>query len=185
MWRYVFLAVSLIGFSFRGPELMQMVLDAKKGKSRVQSPQLSSYSASGNVQNARKKLSHNPLSGRTARARMSRNGHFYFNTKMNGAPVKAVIDTGASGVAINRTTARRLGIHLTNSDFRFKSRTANGIAYFAAATIDEIEIGRIVVHDVRAAVLKDSSLDQTLLGMTFLRKLRKFEINRDTLILTQ
>jgi len=42
-----------------------------------------------------------------------------------------------------------------------------------------------VVNDVRAAVLKDSSLNSTLLGMTFLRKLKKFEVTNSTLILTQ
>ncbi len=133
----------------------------------------------------KRKSSHNPLAGRTARARMQSNGHFYFNTKMNGASVKVMVDTGATGVAINRSTARRLGIKLTNADFKHKSQTANGIAYFASATIDEIKIGRVIVNNVRAAVLKDSSLNSTLLGMTFLRKLRKFEISNSTLILTQ
>ena len=134
---------------------------------------------------SRKRSSSNPLSGRSASAKMKRNGHFYFNTKMNGASVKVMVDTGATGVAINRSTARRMGIKLSNSDFKYKSQTANGIAYYASAKIDEIKIGRVVVYDVRAAVLKDSSLSETLLGMTFLRKLKKFEVSNGTLILTQ
>ncbi len=185
MWRYIFLAVSLIGFGIRGPEMMQMVMDAKEQQSASQQSRVSTTSQTRRYKKPRSTSSHNPLSGRTARARMGRNGHFFFKTRMNGSLVKVMVDTGASGVAINRSTARRLGIHLSNSDFKYKSNTANGIARYAAVTIDEIKIGRIVVHDVRAAVLKDSSLSGTLLGMTFLRKLRKFEINGDTLILTQ
>lgn len=185
MWRYVILAVSLIGFGIRGPELMQMVMDAKKDQSNVQTTRVITVPQNRRVQKPQKTSSHNRLAGRTARARMGRNGHFFFRTKMNGSPVKVMVDTGASGVAINRSTARRLGIHLTNADFKYKSNTANGIARYAAVTIDEIKIGRIIVYDVQAAVLKDSSLSGTLLGMTFLRKLRKFEINGDTLILTQ
>ena len=78
-----------------------------------------------------------------------------------------------------------MGIRLNKSDFKYKSQTANGIAYYARATIDEIRIGRVVVNDVRAAVLKDSSLKDTLLGMTFLSKLKKFEVTKGRLILTQ
>jgi aspartyl protease family protein len=176
MWRYIFLGISLVGFSLKGPEMMTKILENRD------KPNLTNVNVN---RNPRKTSSINPLSGRIARAKMTRNGHFYFNTKMNGASVKVMVDTGATGVAINRSTARRLGIRLSNSDFKYKSQTANGIAYYAAAKIDEIRIGRVVVYDVRAAVLKDSSLSETLLGMTFLRKLKKFEISNDTLTLTQ
>ncbi len=192
MWRYVILGISLVGFAVKGPEMMTSIMDnrakSKAGYSgqKVETRRVSRSSyADNDDSNSSKNSSHNPLSGRTARAKMKRNGHFYFNTKMNGASVKVMVDTGATGVAINRSTARRMGIKLSNSDFKYKSQTANGIAYYASAKIDEIKIGRIVVYDVRAAVLKDSSLSDTLLGMTFLRKLKKFEVSNGTLILTQ
>ncbi len=164
--------------------MLQILLNGQKNGPDRQAQQVSAPAASSRVKITRPKHE-NTLSGRRARARMGPNGHFYFDSRMNGARVRVMVDTGASGVAINRSTARKLGIHLSNADFKYESRTANGIARFAAATIDEIRIGRIIVYDVRAAVLKDSSLSQTLLGMTFLRKLRKFEVNGDTLTLTQ
>ena len=190
MWRYIFLGISLVGFAVKGPELMTKFMD-NQARPDYSSKTTKLYSANRRAlddsgdRNSRKKTTGNPLSRRTARAKMQRNGHFYFNTKMNGASVKVMVDTGATGVAINRSTARRMGIKLSNSDFKYKSQTANGIAYYASAKIDEIKIGRVVVYDVRAAVLKDSSLNGTLLGMTFLRKLKKFEVSNGTLILTQ
>ncbi len=188
MGRYIILAVVLIGLGVRGPELLQFALEYKGNNTSVTEQDAApSPVFKRNQASLRKnfKTSYNPLANRSVRARMNSNGHFFFSSKMNGVPVRVMVDTGATGVAINRSTARRLGIRLTNSDFKYKSNTANGIAYYASAMIDEIQIGRVIVHDVRAAVLKDSSLNGTLLGMTFLRKLRKFEINRETLILTQ
>ncbi len=181
MWRYIFLAVSLMGFGLSGPDMIQKVLEfrqSQKTENVAHSQQISNGAVT-------KKSSYNPLAGRTVRAKMGRRGHFVFNTRMNDVPVRVLVDTGASSVAMNRTTARRLGIQLSNADFKYKSSTANGIARYAAATIDEIRIGRVIVNDVRAAVLKDSSLSETLLGMTFLKKLRKFEVRGDTLVLTQ
>ena len=196
MWRYLFLAASLVGFAVEGPKLMTKFMDnratAKASFSNQSNPVQRKAPAVYEQSDDRssrsrksRKSSGNPLAGRSVRAKMQNNGHFYFNTKMNGAPVKVMVDTGATGVAINRSTARRLGIKLTNADFKYKSQTANGIAYYASATIKEIKIGRVVVNNVRAAVLKDSSLNSTLLGMTFLRKLKKFEVSNSTLILTQ
>jgi len=144
MWRYIFLAVSLIGFAVEGPKIMTKFMDdrakAKASFSKQSKPMrrstLDSYGEnddrnprSDNSRRSRRKSSGNSLSGRSVRAKMQNNGHFYFNTKMNGTPVKVMVDTGATGVAINRSTARRLGIKLTNADFKYKSQTANGIAY--------------------------------------------------------
>jgi len=131
------------------------------------------------------KRSENPLDGRKARIKMDDRGHFLVEARMNGRKSKVLVDTGATYVAINETTARKLGIRLKDSDFKHKVRTANGITYAAATMIDEIEIGRVRVQDVRASVSRDSSLSTTLLGMAFLKKLKKFEISNGELLLTQ
>lgn len=125
------------------------------------------------------------FSGRTARIRMDARGHFVTNARMNGRTVEVLVDTGATSVAINRSTARRLGIHLNASDFKYTVSTANGKTKAAAAFIDRIEIGRVGVRNVRAAVLDDNALSGTLLGMTFLGELRGFEIRNRELVLTQ
>ena len=123
--------------------------------------------------------------GRTARIDADARGHFVTTAKMNGRRIEVLVDTGATTVAINKSTARRLGIRLKKSDFKYTVNTANGQTKAASATIDRISIGRVSVKDVQAAVLDDRALDGTLLGMSFLKELRKFEISNGELVLTQ
>ena len=132
-----------------------------------------------------KKKSFNPLDGRKARIAMDSRGHFVTKAKMNGRNEEVLVDTGATYVAINESLARRLGIKLKDSDFKYKVRTANGITYAAAAVIEEIQIGRVRVQNVQASVSRDEALSTVLLGMSFLKKLNKFEISGNELILIQ
>ncbi|MCW4115959.1 TIGR02281 family clan AA aspartic protease [Aurantimonas sp. MSK8Z-1] len=126
-----------------------------------------------------------PISGRKARLQAEPDGHFRATARMNGVAAEVLVDTGATYVAINETTARRLGIRLAPADFVHAARTANGEAKVALARIDRIAIGRIEVRDVKAMVTHDDALGTTLLGMSFLSQLRSFQVNDGTLDLEQ
>ena len=139
MWRYVIIAVGVAAIASEIPELIGVNQSQPEQQSnQSQSP---SKTASTN-ENANSASSHNPLEGRTARIKMDSRGHFVTNARMNGRQIEVLVDTGATSVAINQSTARRLGIHLKQSDFRYKVNTANGAIKVALATIDEIRIGR-------------------------------------------
>jgi aspartyl protease family protein len=125
------------------------------------------------------------LGGRSARIEAGRGGHYTVEARMNGRPIEVLVDTGATLVAINESTARRLGIQLTPADFKYRVRTANGITEAAAATIKEIRIGQVIVRDVEASVSRDSALSTTLLGMSFLGKLRKVSFEGGDMILVE
>jgi aspartyl protease family protein len=112
-------------------------------------------------------------------------GHFVSQFRMNGKPVEAMVDTGATIVAISKSTARRLGISVTPADFIYPVQTANGTTKVARAVIKTIEIGGIRVRDVEAAVIDDKSLSGTLLGMSFLNQLKSFKVEDGELILKQ
>lgn len=118
---------------------------------------------------------------------IARNSSGQYNTtaRMNGRRVRVLVDTGASSVAINRSTARRLGINVSDSDFIHKASTANGTALFARAKIDSIRIGGIVMDNVDTAILSDNALSGTLLGMAFLDRLSKVQVENGELKLTQ
>jgi aspartyl protease family protein len=116
---------------------------------------------------------------------MNAQGHFIAQFRMNGRPVEAMIDTGATMVAINKSTARRLGISVAPADFKYSVSTANGQVKVALAVIQSVEIGGVRVRDVEAAVLDDRALEGTLLGMTFLRQLKSFRVEDSELILKQ
>lgn len=112
-------------------------------------------------------------------------GHFNGTFRINGKSVDGLVDTGASQIAINETTARRLGYGANSLDFRYSVSTANGATQAAQITLDRVEIGTVRVRDVQAMVLKDNALSGMLVGMTFLKKLKSFQVESGRLKLVQ
>lgn len=125
------------------------------------------------------------LLGRKVSITADETGHYVGRFKLNGRELGAMIDTGATYVAINRNTARRIGVSLSPSDFKYEVNTANGKVRAAAATIDSLEIGRIYVENVDAVVLDDRALNKILIGMSFLDRLSRFQVENRALILEQ
>ncbi|MFS8115171.1 TIGR02281 family clan AA aspartic protease [Rhizobium jaguaris] len=112
-------------------------------------------------------------------------GHYEGDFKINGRPVHGMIDTGATYVAINESTARRLGISGNDLDYRYTTQTANGPSKVALVKLDRLEIGTIKVRDIDAVVAKDDALSTTLIGMSFLKKLNSYAAENGSLRLTQ
>ena len=116
---------------------------------------------------------------------MGPGGHYEGTFKMNGKPVEAMVDTGASLVAINVSTARRLGFSPAALDFRYQVNTANGSIKAAHVVLDRVEIGSIRVREVDAFVLSDQALSSTLVGMSFMKKLKSYTAEKRTLRMIQ
>lgn len=114
-----------------------------------------------------------------------KSGHFNVVALVNGTHVDMVADTGATVVALTYEDAQRVGIPVRSLKFVSPINTANGTAFAAAATIDSIAVGGIEVRNVRAAVSQPGTLFKSLLGMTYLQKIRSFEMSGDQLILRQ
>ncbi len=119
----------------------------------------------------------------TERIARSPNGHFMADFTLNNARVHALIDTGASTIAMNEKTARRAGLRLRSSDFIYEVTTANGKAKAARAVLKTVKIGSIRMRDVEALVLEDRALSTTLIGMSFMNRLRSFEYKSGNLVL--
>lgn len=125
------------------------------------------------------------LPGKKVRIPADRSGHFRGAFRLNGRMVEALVDTGATLVAINRSTARRIGLAVSPADFRHVVDTANGKARAAVAEIGSLQIGRIYVEDVQAVVLDDEALDTVLIGMAFLNRLSRYAVENGSLLLEQ
>ncbi|MDQ6434628.1 TIGR02281 family clan AA aspartic protease [Mesorhizobium sp. LHD-90] len=123
--------------------------------------------------------------GRKVEIAADERGHYVSDFKINGRRIEAMIDTGATAVAFNLSTARRLGLQVRASDMKHVVNTANGKARATVVTVDRVEIGRITVNDVEALVLEDQALNSTLVGMTFLTRLKGFQVDSGTLLLVQ
>jgi aspartyl protease family protein len=121
--------------------------------------------------------------GSVVEIRAGRNGHFNTEAEINGRPVEVMIDTGATVVALSYEDAERAGLYISESDFTGAVSTANGVARVAPVTLDRVTIGDITVRDVPAAVAERGRLRTSLLGMTFLNKLSRFDMRSGTLVL--
>jgi aspartyl protease family protein len=92
-----------------------------------------------------------------------------------------MVDTGATIVALTSADAAAIGLQPAPAEYRASVSTANGTVKVAPVRIREIRIGEIVVRDVAAVVMPPGALGRSLLGMSFLRQLRSFDVTRGQL----
>ncbi|GGD05320.1 retropepsin-like aspartic protease family protein [Aureimonas glaciei] len=123
--------------------------------------------------------------GRVAQLTAGEDGHFRTEARLNGRPVAVLVDTGATYVSMNETTARRLGLQIRADAYRYKAQTANGETDVAVATLDRVTIGRVEVRDVEALITRGDVMPTTLLGMSFLKKLKRFGVEEGRLNLVE
>ncbi len=116
--------------------------------------------------------------------RAGRNGHFVTDVLIDGRRINVMVDTGASGVSLTYEDARRLGLNPGSLDYSGRSRTANGIAEIAPIMLDKVTLDGITVRDVRGSVARQGALSVSLLGMSFIGRIERFELTGDRLILS-
>ncbi len=118
------------------------------------------------------------LSG--SRITRSPDGHFYANGLVNGVGVRFIVDTGAGMVMLTPSDANRVGVKTLPADFRMQVKTAAGNSSVAPVTLAAVAVGQRQVSDVFAVV---SSVDTgvSLLGMSFLRHMKRVTIENDVM----
>jgi aspartyl protease family protein len=114
---------------------------------------------------------------------LAQDGHFYMDVEIDESPMRFMIDTGASDIVISVAEARRIGIKTEKLNFNKSYQTANGISWGASVILKTIKVGNMVFYDVPASV-NSSEMGTSLLGMSFLRRFKKYEFYRDKLILS-
>ena len=112
-----------------------------------------------------------------------RNGHFFVTVLLDGRTLPMMVDTGASACAVSEEDAARIGIHVGPADFTRVWNTANGTVRVAPIRIAVMQVGSITVRDVEAVVIPRGRLSTSLLGMSFLRRLRDFSVAGATMTL--
>jgi aspartyl protease family protein len=108
-------------------------------------------------------------------------GHYIVEARVNGAPVRFMVDTGASDTVLSPDDARRVGVDMAALDFGLSAETANGVGYGAPIRAT-LEVGPIDLADFPMTV-NQAPMRRSLLGMSFLNRLQSFEVRGDTLIL--
>jgi aspartyl protease family protein len=111
------------------------------------------------------------------------NGHFRTEALVNGQPLRVLVDTGATIVSLRNEDAAALGVFLQPADFNIDVDTANGATKMAQVKLREVQLGSILLYDVDALVGAPGVLSANLLGMTFLSRLSRVEIDQGALVL--
>lgn len=114
----------------------------------------------------------------------SADGHFAVWAQIDDMPLTLLVDTGASFVTLTSSDARRIGIDPDGLTYSVPIRTANGTLTAAAITLGRVKVGPIERREVRALVAPQGSLEQSLLGMSYLNTLGAYSISGNRLVLT-
>lgn len=109
-------------------------------------------------------------------------GHYHLTAQVNGTPVRFVIDTGASSIALGPADAARVGIDPQALAYAGQARTANGVVETATVLLDSVVIGEIRDSRVPALVLR-ADLGQSLMGMSYLSRFARVSIEGNRLVL--
>ncbi len=117
-----------------------------------------------------------PSGPRQVEVKAERDGHFYVDAQVNFRPVHLMVDTGATVVALRVSDAAAAGIRVLPADFVNPVQTANGTTNAAEAKLESISVSDIELRNVRALIVPDDQLSVSLLGGSFLRGLRRFEV---------
>lgn len=118
----------------------------------------------------------------TLELRRRSDGHFHAEALVNGAPVRFLVDTGASQVVLSLDDARRVGLDPAHLAFVGRARTANGEVATAPVRLDSLALGGF--HDTGvAASVGSGELDVALLGMSYLDRFASIAIEGDRMTL--
>jgi aspartyl protease family protein len=110
-------------------------------------------------------------------------GHFMVPAEVNGRSADFMADTGATLVVLTYEDAARLGLSPHSLEFNGMAQTANGIARVAPVSLDRVQVEDITVRDVPAVIAEKGALATNLLGMSFLGRLKSFQMQGSELVL--
>jgi aspartyl protease family protein len=93
-------------------------------------------------------------------------GHFISEGSINGIPIRFIVDTGATSIALPGAEAQRMGIDYRRGQRGF-TQTANGPVPIYFVHLESVRLGSIELNGVEAIVI-ERGLNIALLGMSFL-----------------
>ena len=113
---------------------------------------------------------------------ISSDGHFYIRAHVNGTPVRFLVDTGASHIVLSPEDARKTGFDPDNLKFDRFFETANGRVRGGSIRISDFKIKDFYFKEIGASV-NGADMRESLLGMTFFKRLESYHVKDDILTL--
>ena len=121
-----------------------------------------------------------PAFAGSATLERARDGHFWAEARINGRDVRVLVDTGATMVALTRADASRAGVNVAMLRYDYDVQTASGTTKGALVHLDEVEVDRARAIDVDALVIQ-SGLPESILGMSYLKRLTRMDVRGDSM----
>ncbi|SEM60368.1 aspartyl protease family protein [Sphingomonas gellani] len=128
------------------------------------------------------KLDNQSVVGTRTHIRMSSDGHFWAEVRIDHVQRRMLVDSGATVTALSVQTARALSLDQRRSVIPVMIRTANGIVKADTAEVPRLQLGSIIVRKL-PVVVSPAFGDTDVLGMNFLSQLQSWRVEGDVLIL--
>lgn len=122
------------------------------------------------------------VEGTTLLLKREEDGHYWVRASVNGAPIRFMIDSGATTTTLAPSSAQAAGVK-PSGGFPVLVETANGTVEVQRARIETLTVGTIVQRDAAVLIGSEGLGDTNLLGMSFLSTLKSWRVEGTTLIL--
>ncbi len=109
-------------------------------------------------------------------------GHFFITLGINGKPINFFIDTGATAMILSKKDGEKLGFNVDELNFSQLAQTANGEILISPVVFDKVSLGFKNFSNVKAFI-SQTDMEKSLLGMSFLSRLKKLELGRNIMII--
>ncbi len=118
--------------------------------------------------------------GAEIRIPMAIDGHFWIHGRINGEPVKFLVDSGATMTTIGQRTADRTAVRVSPTPNQLV-RTGNGIIQMSSGQARSLQVGSIERTNFSMHVAAGDELN--VLGMNFLSSLKRWGVEGRWLVL--
>lgn len=119
-----------------------------------------------------------PVSGGALTIARADDGLFYAVARVNGRPVRFLIDTGSNVVMLTAADARRVGLGPESERLGGSVATAGGTAAMGWARLASVELGGRRLSGVQAGIVRHG-LPVSLLGQSMLARFTSITISGD------
>jgi aspartyl protease family protein len=121
----------------------------------------------------------------SVRIRRRDDGGFFANSEVNGEAMAMRLDSGAATIVLRQSDAEKAGIDVSGLVFDTPLKTANGTSYLASVRLKSVRIGQVAMDDVEGLVARPGTLNENLLGTSFLRRLASYQVTGNFATLRQ
>jgi aspartyl protease family protein len=119
-----------------------------------------------------------PVTSNARSIHRASDGFFYVQAKLNGVPLRLLVDTGASVAVLTKADARRVGVTAQAGPAAGQLGTVGGHVAMSWTNVDAMTLGARRISNVRAAIVGDD-LAVSLIGQNVLAQLSSIHIEGD------